>query len=85
MDVYKLICVLDQFMITARYQGKGYGKAAMQIWLSKIKNEGRYDSICLCYIEGDEAARNLYLTMGFHHNGIIDEDEIGMEYNMQHK
>ena len=54
-----LVCVLNEFMIAEQYQGKGYGKAAMKLWLSMIENENKYDSIILCYIEGDEIARNL--------------------------
>ncbi|MEG0773893.1 GNAT family N-acetyltransferase [Clostridium sp.] len=79
----KLYCVLDQFMIDEEYQGKGYGKTAMELWLSMIKKEEKYESIFLCYIEGDEPARNLYLNMGFHHTGEVDEDEITMEYKLK--
>lgn len=81
----KLICVLSQFMIDEKYQGKGYGKAAMQLWLSIIRDEKKYDSIILCYIEGDEIARNLYLAMGFKHTGEADGDEIIMEYDLKDK
>lgn len=77
----KLSCLLTEFMIAEQYQGKGYGKAALQLWISMIKNENKYDSIILCYKEGDEIARNLYLNMGFCHTGEVDEDEILMEYN----
>jgi len=76
----KLSCLLDQFMIAEQYQGKGYGKSAMQLWLSMIKNEEKYDSIILCHKESDEIARNLYLSMGFYNTGEVDEDEIIMEY-----
>lgn len=79
----KLICVLSQFMISEEYQGMGYGKAAMQLWFSMIKKEEKYDYITLCYVEGDEAARNLYLSMGFYHTGEADEDEIIMKYNLK--
>ena len=80
-----LVCVLEQFMIDEQYQGKGYGKSAMQLWFSMIKNEEKHDSVILCYKEGDEVARNLYLGMGFHHTGEVDEDEIVMEYNLKNK
>ncbi|WP_055668694.1 GNAT family N-acetyltransferase [Desnuesiella massiliensis] len=79
----KGFCVLDQFMIAEQYQGKGFGKTAMKLWLSMIKAEEKYDSIILCYKDGDEIARNLYLGMGFHHTGEVDEDEIIMEYNLK--
>lgn len=81
----KLSCLLDQFMIAEKYQGKGYGKASMETWLSMIKSEKQYDSIILCYIEGDEIARNLYLDLGFYHTGVVDEDEIIMEYDLKNK
>lgn len=73
------VCVLDQLMIAKQYQGRGYGKYAMKLWLSMIKSEDKYDSIILCYIKGDEVARNLYLSMGFHYNGEVDEYEIVTE------
>ena len=84
-DGGNLVCVLDQFMIAEQYQGKGFGKNAMQLWLSMIKNEEKYDSITLCYKDSDETARNLYLDMGFYHTGEVDEDEIIMEYNLKDK
>lgn len=73
------VCVLDQLMIAEQHQGRGYGKYAMQLWLSMIKNEDKYDSVILCYIKGDEVARNLYLSMGFHPTGEVDEYEIVTE------
>lgn len=79
----KLSCVLNEFMIAEQYQGKGYGRTALQLWLSMIKNEKKYDSIILCYKEGDEIACNLYLNMGFCHTGEVDEDEIIMEFNLK--
>lgn len=79
----KLFCVLDQFMIAEQHQRKGYGKTAMKLWLSMIQNEENYDSILLCYIKGDEPARNFYHGLGFHHTSKIDEDEVIMEYKLK--
>lgn len=61
----KVICILDQFMIDKKYQGKGFGKKTMELWLSMIKNEGKYDSIMLCYIEGNLEAEKMYKKLGF--------------------
>lgn len=77
----KLYCLLSEFMIADKYQGKGYGRKALEIWISIIKNSNKYDSIMLCYIEGDDAAYNLYKGAEFYLTGEIDEDEIIMEYN----
>lgn len=76
----KKFCILEQFMIDEKYQGKGFGKEALKLWLDMVKKEAQYHSISLCYIEGDEIARSLYLQMGFYHTGEADEDEIIMEY-----
>jgi diamine N-acetyltransferase len=80
-----LACLLDQFMIAEQYQGKGFGKSAMQLWLSMVEKEEKYDSIILCYKEGNVASRNLYLKLGFHHTGVVYDDEIIMEYDLKNK
>lgn len=47
--------------------------------LEKMKADGKYDRVVLCYINGDEAAKNLYEKLGFNHTGQVDDDEIIME------
>lgn len=76
----KTCCVLDQFMITEQFQGKGYGKKAMQQWIALIKKESKNNSITLCYKEEDSIAKKLYESLGFQHTGVVDEDEVIMEY-----
>ena len=83
IDNGKRYCVLDQFMIDKKYQGKGYGKKAMQLWISLIKKDTNYDSITLCYKEEDLIASKLYQGLGFQHTGEVDEDEVIMEYKLR--
>ena len=71
----------SQFFIDERYQGKGYGKAAAKAVLEAMKQDGKYDKTVLCYIEGDEAARRLYESIGFVEI-VRDEDEIIMELEL---
>lgn len=71
----------SQFFIDERYQGKGYGKAAAKAVLEEMKQDGKYDKTVLCYIEGDEAARRLYESIGFVEIDR-DEDEIIMELEL---
>ncbi len=73
--------IIDQFMIDERYQGRGYGKQAMKLIIERIKSEGKYSKIILCYIDGDEIAKKLYIGLGFHHTGEVDENEILMALN----
>ena len=69
---------LSQMFIDARYQGRGYGRAAVRAILDELKADGRYDKVILCYIEGNETARKLYESFGFTETGR-DGDEILME------
>ena len=69
----------SQFFIDERYQGKGLGYKAAEMILQEMKKDGVYKKVVLCYVEGDEAAKQLYLKLGFYHTGEVDENEIGME------
>ena len=78
-----LICILDQFMIDKNYQGQGYGKESMELWLSMIKNEKEYSAIELSYIEGDYIAEKLYGGLGFVRKLEDDDgDELVMRYEL---
>lgn len=44
-----------------------------------MESDGRYDKVILCYIDGNEAAKNMYEKLGFYLTGECDENEIMME------
>ena len=75
--------ILDQFFIDWRFQRRGYGKAAIALLLEELAEEGRFPSVYLCYLEGNEEARDLYLQAGFQHNGDDEEGEIGMSRQLR--
>ncbi len=72
---------LNQFFIDERYQGRGYGKAAVKLILEEMKQAGKYHKAVLWYIEGNDAAKMLYERLGFIENGSI-QDEIGMAIDL---
>lgn len=74
---------LSQFFIDRRYQGRGLGTQAARLVLRKMEEDGRFDRVVLCYVEGDEAARRMYERLGFAHTGERDEDEIIMELRLR--
>ena len=55
----------DQLLIDARYQGRGYGTEAVRQILAMMEAEGKYDTVTLCYVEGNDGARRLYEKFGF--------------------
>ena len=72
---------LSQLFIDERYQGRGYGKAAVRLALDEMKADGRYDKVVLCYVEGNDAAKRFYEGFGFAETDR-DEDEIIMELRL---
>lgn len=69
----------SQIFIDERFQGRGYGKKAAQMLIDRMRAEHKFDKIVLCYIEGNEAAKAMYESLGFKLTGEADEDEIVME------
>lgn len=70
---------LSQLFIDERYQGNGFGIEATKQILDKMKSDNKYDKVTLCYIDGNEAAKNMYEKLGFKLTGDRDGDEIIME------
>ena len=64
---------LQQFMIDARYQGKGYGSAALALILNALRREGHYDHVEVCVKKKDTEAIRLYEQHGFSDSGYTDE------------
>ena len=65
---------LQQFMIDRRYQGRGYGTAALRMLLSELEKERKYDCVEVCVKKDDAAALRVYEKAGFTDTGYIDED-----------
>ncbi len=73
----------SQFFIDHRYQQKGYGMKAADLILERMRNDGKYDKVVLCYVDGDEAAKSLYEKLGFYSTGEVDGDEVIMEKQLR--
>lgn len=64
-----------RLMIAARFQGKGYGRAAMNALIEHIKNNYDNEEIFVAFVPGNETAMNLYKSIGFEDTGRIEEGE----------
>ena len=65
---------LQQFMIDQRYQGEGYGAAALKLILDELRKEAHYDHVEVCVKKEDVGAIRLYEKLGFVDSGYFDED-----------
>jgi diamine N-acetyltransferase len=70
--------VFSQLFIDQRYQGRGLGEQAARLTLDELRADGRFEKVCLCYVEGDDPARRLYEKLGFRPTGEVDGDEVIM-------
>ena len=65
---------LQQFMIDAGQQNKGYGGAALRRILELLAAEGKYPCVEVCVKRAASAARRVYERAGFVDTGYIDPD-----------
>lgn len=65
-------------MIDKAHQGKGYGRAAMELALTYIRTKpfGDANRVLLTVNPENHAACGLYRTLGFSETGCSDEDEV---------
>ncbi len=60
-----------RLMIDSQYQGKGYGRKAMELVLDILRKDGRLKTARTSIIVGNIAMRNLIESLGFKENGNI--------------
>jgi len=69
---------LWRFMIDQRYQGRGFGAAAIQLLLNQFK--GRADYINVSWVPGPAEAAGFYRKLGFAETGEMDGAEVIARY-----
>jgi len=68
-----------RFMIDARFQGRGIGRAALHQVIEHVRSKGLFTSLQLSYVPGPGCPEPFYLSLGFQHTGRVDADEIVLE------
>lgn len=73
-----------RFMIDEKYQGKGFGKGALQEAVDYIRTLpcGPATKAYLSYVPGNEGAKGLYESAGFRETGELDGNEIVMALDL---
>lgn len=63
---------LQQFMVDARFQNRGYGTQALRLLLRLLEGERRYDGVEVCVKAENAAALRVYGKLGFSDTGYVD-------------
>lgn len=76
-QAYRDSYYLWRMMIDRRYQGRGYGKAAVALLLAYIRSmpDGPAATCSVSYEPGNLVAKALYASFGFLPTGEMDDDE----------
>jgi diamine N-acetyltransferase len=65
-----------RLMVDDQYQGKGYGRFGMQKMLEIFRADERIRTVGISYEPENEAARSLYVSLGFAETGEISNGEV---------
>ena len=71
-----------RFMVDAKHQRKGVGRAAMLQVIEHVRRKGLFKKLAISYIPEEGGPEQLYLSMGFRPTGEMDEDEVVMELSL---
>lgn len=74
MDEEPAVYDIQQFMIESRFQNKGYGTKALELILSRLSEERKYDKAEVCVNKDDLPALRVYQKLGFKDTGYIDDN-----------
>ncbi|WP_454192371.1 GNAT family N-acetyltransferase [Paenibacillus sp. Marseille-Q7038] len=67
---------ISRLMIDEKYQSKGYGKAAMEKLIDRIKEDKKYQVIYISFEPENAWAKHLYEKLGFVPEGRLIDGEV---------
>lgn len=65
-----------RLMVDEKYQGNGYGRAAMESMLATFRADECVSVVCITYEPENNPARKLYASLGFEETGEFMENEM---------
>ena len=77
--------VVMRLMIDKNHQGKGFGRAAMEEAIRRMKREPDCREIALSFAPENTNAERLYESLGFRRTGEVVEGEVVMRLRLKEK
>ena len=71
-----------RFMIDARYQGRGYGRAALELTIDHVRPLPRATEVLLSYVPAPGSPEAFYRAAGFEPTGQVIEGEAVMKRSL---
>lgn len=67
---------ITRLMIDSAHQGKGYGRAAMELVLAELNTREDCREVWICFVPQNVADRKLYLSLGFEDLNRVEGGEV---------
>ena len=71
-----------RLMIDKRQQGKGYGRAALELAIDEIRQDRHVNRITISYVPGNPVSKRFYGSLGFQEVGLDEDGEMIAELAM---
>jgi diamine N-acetyltransferase len=72
-----------RFMVDARFQGRGIGRAALLQVIEHVRAKGVFTTLELSFVPGPGCPEPFYLGLGFRPTGRVDGSEIVLELPLE--
>jgi diamine N-acetyltransferase len=69
--------IVWRFMIDARFQRRGHGRAALELAIAHVRSRGGYE-LYLSHVKTVDEAARLYRSLGFTYTGVEEDGELWM-------
>lgn len=73
---------LWRFMIDAKYQGRGYGRKALDLVIKRVRKRPRAKALTLSVVRAEGGAEAFYRMFGFDFTGKIEDGEHVMKLDL---
>jgi diamine N-acetyltransferase len=67
---------LWRFMIAADHQGRGYGRAALDLVVEHVRTRPGATELVSSYVPGEHGPRDFYVRYGFLDTGEVEDGEV---------
>ena len=74
---------LWRFMVDAQYQGKGYGRRALELLVEHVKTRPNAKELFLSHVPGPGSPEAFYRQSGFEHTGEQAGEELVMKLTLE--
>tara|TARA_R110000772_G_scaffold268667_1_gene397229 strand:- start:48223 stop:48645 length:423 start_codon:yes stop_codon:yes gene_type:complete len=71
-----------RFMVDAKHQHKGIGRAAMRLIIEHVRRRGLFRELGISYVPGEGSPEQFYRSLGFRPTGEVEDGEIVMTLSL---